>query len=75
VNGSTQDGTASQTPLRPPNLDGQGVERGADAEHGLAHPPGEDIARLSKPSGTLARNLPSWDLEPPAFLIKRGEDA
>jgi hypothetical protein len=37
-------------------------------------PPGEQLARLSKPSGTLARSLPDWDLEPPSFLVKRGED-
>ena len=38
-------------------------------------PPGEELPRLSKPGGTLARNLPDWDLEPPAFLVRRGEEA
>lgn len=45
------------------------------ASGAVSEPPGERIARLSKPAGTLARELPEWDLEPPAFLIKRGEDA
>lgn len=38
-------------------------------------PPGEQLPLLSKPSGTLARSLPEWDLEPPAFLVRRGEEA
>jgi hypothetical protein len=67
--------TSSQTPIPAPDRDGQEVEHDAGAEHGLLRPPGEGIPRLSKPSGAPARNLPSWDLEPPAFLIKRGEDA
>jgi hypothetical protein len=38
-------------------------------------PVGERIPRLTRPAGTPARNIPEWDLEPPAFLIKRGESA
>ncbi|MGH2911970.1 MAG: hypothetical protein ACRDJ3_05795 [Solirubrobacteraceae bacterium] len=38
-------------------------------------PEGEQIPRLSRPQGELARNLPSWDPEPPAFLIKRSASA
>jgi hypothetical protein len=40
-----------------------------------AKPPGEQLPQLSIPSGTLARSLPDWDLEPPSFLVKRGEDS
>jgi hypothetical protein len=36
---------------------------------------GEQIPRLSRPQGELARNLPGWDPEPPAFLIKRSASA
>lgn len=41
----------------------------------VSRPPGEQLPGLSKPSGTLAGNLPDWDLEPPAFLVRRGEEA
>ncbi len=41
----------------------------------VSKPPGEQLPDLSKPSGTLARSLPDWDLEPPSFLVKRGEDS
>jgi hypothetical protein len=41
----------------------------------VSKPPGEQLPHLSSPSGTLARSLPDWDLEPPSFLVKRGEDA
>jgi hypothetical protein len=41
----------------------------------VSKPPGEQLPNLSKPSGTLARSLPDWDLEPPSFLVKRGEDS
>jgi hypothetical protein len=38
-------------------------------------PAGEQIPRLTRPAGAPARSIPEWDLEPPAFLIKRGESA
>jgi hypothetical protein len=41
----------------------------------VSRPPGEQLPGLSQPSGTLARSLPDWDLEPPAFLVRRGEEA
>jgi hypothetical protein len=41
----------------------------------VSKPPGEQLPGLSQPSGTLARSLPDWDLEPPAFLVRRGEEA
>jgi hypothetical protein len=41
----------------------------------VVKPPGEQLPQLSSPNGTLARSLPDWDLEPPSFLVKRGEDS
>jgi hypothetical protein len=41
----------------------------------VSRPAGEQLPGLSRPSGTLAQSLPDWDLEPPSFLVRRGEEA
>jgi hypothetical protein len=43
-----------------------------DLQTSLLH---EKLPRLTRPTGEPARGIPSWDLEPPAFLVKRGERA
>lgn len=48
-------------------------DRLSPAAGAVAEPPGEHIPRLARPPGAMARKLPTWDLEPPAFLVKRGE--
>lgn len=43
-----------------------------DPQSSLLH---EKLPRLTRPTGEPARGIPGWDLEPPAFLVKRGERA
>jgi len=64
-------GSSSATSMAASRKDAGGHASGGDDVQVLASH--EQIPRLVRPRGEMARSLPSWDPEPPAFLIKRGE--
>ena len=69
------DGSLSHAPVVGDTAGGKQEVVQLPMKGAVSKPPGEQLPDLSKPSGTLARSLPDWDLEPPSFLVKRGEDS